>query len=121
MPFSHDCSLVTGLLKQFREGLLVPVEDAGIVGKTILVTELSSQDAGTRRTGKRVGGVAVVKPDALACNPVHIRGLYQPSAVAGHRLGGVVVRHYEQDIRPASLLLCTVAAGDGSYGSGKKT
>ena len=47
MPFTNYCSLISGLLKQFGECLLVSVERTGVIGKTILVAELTGEDART--------------------------------------------------------------------------
>ena len=44
MPFTNHCSLVAGLLKQFRECLLIAIECACIIGKTIFVTEFTGED-----------------------------------------------------------------------------
>ncbi len=46
MPFTNYCSLISGLLKQFGECLLVSVERTCVIGKTILVAELTGEDAG---------------------------------------------------------------------------
>ena len=46
MPFTNYCSLISGLLKQFGECLLISVERTGVIGKTILVAELTGEDAG---------------------------------------------------------------------------
>ena len=46
MPFANHGSLVSGLLKEFGECLLISVERTGVIGKTILVAELTGEDAG---------------------------------------------------------------------------
>ena len=46
MPFTNYCSLISGLLEKFGECLLVSVERTCVIGKTILVAELTGEDAG---------------------------------------------------------------------------
>ena len=110
MPFAYDCGFITCSLKQFREGLLVPVEDAGIVGEAVFVAEFAGQYAGPGWTRKGIGGVAIVKPHSLGSDSVHIRGFEKRPTIAGHSLGGVVVRHYEQNVGLLGLVP-VVAAG----------
>lgn len=45
MPFADNRSLVTSGLQQFRKGLLVAVESAGIVCESVDVAEFARQDA----------------------------------------------------------------------------
>ena len=51
MPFADNWSLVTGGLQQFREGLLVTIESAGIVCESIDVAEFARQDTSSWRAG----------------------------------------------------------------------
>ena len=50
MPFTDHGSLITGLLKEFGECLLVTVKCACIVGETVLVAEFAGEDTGSRRS-----------------------------------------------------------------------
>lgn len=45
MLFTNYCSLIFGLLKQLGKCLLIPVERTGIIGETVLVAELTGEDA----------------------------------------------------------------------------
>ena len=47
MPFSYHRGLVSGLLKKFREGLLVAVEGGLVVEETVGETMLSCYHAGS--------------------------------------------------------------------------
>ena len=47
VPLADHGSLISGLLKKLWKCLLVTVESAGIIGKAVLVTELTGQDTST--------------------------------------------------------------------------
>ena len=44
VPFTNHSRLIPGLLKQFRECLLVAVEGTCIIRKTVFVAELTGKD-----------------------------------------------------------------------------
>ena len=98
VPFADHGSLVSGLLKEFGECLLIAVECTCIIGKTIFVTELAGEDASARRSRKSIDSVTIIKANTFIGNPIHIRSLDQISSITGHCLSGVIIRHHEDDV-----------------------
>ena len=105
MPFAHNGRLIAGLLKQFRESLLISVKRAGIVGEPVLVAELSGQYTGTRRSRQRVHCIAIVKTNSLSRYTVHIRSPDKIPSIARHGLRRMVICHNKNNVGTLRVFL----------------
>ena len=98
VPLADHAGVVAAGLEQPRDGLPRAVE-AVEHRHAVDVRVLAGQDRRAARRADRVGHEDVVEPHALAGEAVDVRRRVHPRAVGADRVGGVVVRHDEDDVR----------------------
>ena len=75
MPLTDDGRLITSLLQQLGERLLLGIEHAGrVIEETILRRMFTRQHTGSTRTTQRVGNKTIRKTNSVTCNAVEIGG-----------------------------------------------
>ena len=111
VPLADHRRLVTGVVQQFGEGLLVTVEGARIVREAVHMAVLAREDAGPRGTRDGVGDVAVLEEHALTRQTVEVGGFDQQAAVTAHGLRGVVVGHHNDDVGASGVPLAAPREG----------
>ena len=107
MPFSNDGRLVSRLTHENGKGLSAGWNVPGQIEYSIVVWVLTGNDTGPARRADRIRAERVVKGHSLSRKGVNRRGrieILEHRGVGPYRLGGVIVRHDEEDVGP--LISC---------------
>jgi hypothetical protein len=100
VPLADHRRLVPVLAEHLRERQQAVVEVRGQCRDAVDMIVRAGQNRRAARRADRVGAEATIEPHAASRDPVQVRRFVDAAAVATHCMGGMVVGHDEEDVRP---------------------
>jgi len=99
VPFANHGGLIATGVQVLRHvgKMVVEVRVKGSHPVDMVVS--AGEDGRAARCTNRVGNVAMVEADPVLRDAIKIWCAIDPASIATHRLGGVIIRHDEKDVR----------------------